>query len=157
MYTVSLSQRSEEAPRKSCASQQQCLRSWPRHSREGTDIEDRSQLSPKRAVFILPKIEGENPHPRSRTRLDRRTSSRIADAVLSRNCHGDTGRAGGHRRRTSLHVQPGHRQQGLIVRLRAASRFDLLARPCSATAFQMSWSLSALVLRPVAMLSNSST
>ena len=66
---------------------------------------------------------------------------RITDAVLPRNCHGDTGGAGGHRRRPSLHVQPGHRQQGLILRLQAVSRCDLLPRPCSAPALQGSWSL----------------
>jgi hypothetical protein len=65
----------------------------------------------------------------------------ICDAVLPRNCHGDTGGAGGHRRRPSLHVQPGHRQQGLILRLQAVSRCDLLPRPCSAPALQGSWSL----------------
>ncbi len=52
-----------------------------------------------------------------------------------------TGGAGGHRRRPSLHVQPGHRQQGLILRLQAVSRCDLLPRPCSAPALQGSWSL----------------
>jgi hypothetical protein len=51
------------------------------------------------------------------------------DDVLPRNCHGDTGRTGGYRRRPSLHVQPGHRQQGLILRLQAVSRCDLLPRP----------------------------
>ena len=58
-----------------------------------------------------------------------------------RNCHGDTGRTGGYRRRPSLHVQPGHRQQGLILRLQAVSCCDLLPRRCSAPALQGSWSL----------------
>ena len=56
-------------------------------------------------------------------------SERIANAVPPRNCNGDTGGAGGHRRRPSLHVQPGHRQQGLILRLQAVSRCDLLRAP----------------------------
>jgi hypothetical protein len=35
------------------------------------------------------------PYIRSRTQINRRTSARIAGAVLPRNCHGNAGRAGG--------------------------------------------------------------